>query len=358
LAFQHAANEQWFRRQCIDISRPVKPERAAMVTSQCPIQRIARASLADDIEFHVWLQYQFHCQWQALRAHCRQRGVLLFGDLPLYVSHDSVDVWLQPELFLLNPDGMASSVAGVPPDYFAPRGQRWGNPIYRWERHQETGFNWWIDRMRSQTRLFDIVRIDHFRGLEAYWEVPGDAPTAETGQWRPGPGSALLDALHANLPGLRLVAEDLGTITSAVDALRNQYQMPGIRVLQFAFDGHEDNPHAPHNVVPNMVLYTGTHDNDTSLGWFNGLDADARQHVRHVLSEYGDEFPLSLIRCAFASAADTVIVPLQDLLGLDSAARINTPGTTVGNWHWRLPANWPAAAISEILGDLIERYGR
>ena len=320
--------------------------------------RLAQTQLAEQIQFEVWLQYQFFQQWADLRRLCDDAGILIFGDMPLYVSHNSADVWLYPELFKLESDGTASSVAGVPPDYFSPSGQRWGNPIYDWDVHCETGFDWWIRRMQGQTKLYDIVRIDHFRGLESYWEVPGSAITAETGEWQTGPGNKLLNALTDSLPDLTIVAEDLGTITSAVDELRNQFALPGIRVLQFGFDGKPENPHAPENVAQNMVLYTGTHDNDTSIGWYHTLPDEQQTLVSEHLMAYEYDFPTSLIACAFANQADTVIVPMQDLLKLDTGARTNTPGTTTGNWRWRLPNEWPREDIVRTLRQLCDRYDR
>jgi 4-alpha-glucanotransferase len=318
----------------------------------------ARRDFAAEIKFEMWQQYHFFAQWRRVREFCNTAGVLLFGDMPLYVSHDSADVWQYPELFKLRDDGSADAVAGVPPDYFAPQGQRWGNPIFDWPSHQGSGFEWWIRRMRTQVELYDIVRIDHFRGLESYWEVPAEAETAETGNWRQGPGEDLLNALFDALPSLNLVAEDLGTITAEVDALRTQFGLPGIRVLQFGFDGSPDNPHAPHNVQQSMVLYTGTHDNDTSVGWCDGIGADERDRLSMFLNAYDAPFPRSFISAAFASQANTVVVPMQDLLGLDSSARTNTPGTTEGNWHWCLPSQWNADQLAEDLSELARRYHR
>ena len=318
----------------------------------------ARTQLADEIDRFSWQQFVFFGQWQAIRDECRQAGISLLGDVPIYVSHDSADVWQHQECFQLAADGSASVVAGVPPDYFSPTGQRWGNPLYDWHRLAATGYGWWIDSMATQARLFDIVRIDHFRGLESYWEIPGDAETAETGQWRKGPGAEFLSKLLQALPGLSLVAEDLGTITAEVDALRRGFDLPGIRVLQFGFDGVWDNPHNPENIEEHCVLYTGTHDNDTSAGWYAALPDWQRNIVDERLAKYPRPFPASLIECAFESRARTVIFPVQDLLGLGSECRVNTPGTMVGNWQWRLAREASLAEAAAMLAELKSVYRR
>ena len=293
--------------------------------------KVARDELAHEISYIMWQQFVFFEQWNQTKSFCNSRHVKLFGDVPLYVSHDSADVWQHPELFRLNADGTLAFVAGVPPDYFSSTGQRWGNPLYDWERMAEDEYAWWIRRMQTQSRLYDVVRIDHFRGLESYWEIPATAETGETGEWRKGPGAKLLDALSQAIPGLTMVAEDLGTITQEVDELRRTFAMPGIRVLQFGFDGVQDNPHFPGNIGPNMVLYTGTHDNDTSVGWYQQLPDWQKANVDENLEAYQRPFPDSLTACAFASKATTIIIPMQDLLGLGTECRINTPGTMGNN---------------------------
>lgn len=318
----------------------------------------ARTRLATDIDRFSWQQFVFFQQWSAIREACRNRGIGLLGDVPIYVSHDSADVWQHQALFQLADDGTANVVAGVPPDYFSPTGQRWGNPLYNWERLEASGFKWWIDRMATQAHLFDIVRIDHFRGLESYWEIPSDAATAEIGQWRKGPGAGLLATLTRALPALSLVAEDLGIITADVDALRRQFDLPGIRVLQFGFDGVWDNPHSPDNIEENCVLYTGTHDNDTSHGWYRSLPDWQREIVDQRLAKYPGPFPASLIACAFESPARTVIIPLQDLLSLGSECRTNTPGTMVDNWQWRLGPGDSLAEASAMIAGLGSSYAR
>jgi len=302
----------------------------------------------DEFRAIVFEQYLFELQWTALRSYANDRGVYLFGDLPFYVDRNSVEVWWDRGLFQLDADGAPLAVAGVPPDYFNADGQLWGNPLYDWEAMERSGFAWWLARLRGQLDRFDLVRIDHFRALESYWEVPADARTARTGRWRQGRGDALLGTLRRELGEIPLVAEDLGIITNEVRALRDRFELPGMVVLQFAFDGSADNPHLPHNHRPNAVVYTGTHDNDTTAGWYAGLDAAAHQAVHRFLGT-GETpaVPEVLIDAAYASNANLAIVPMQDLLGLDSSSRMNSPGTVVGNWSWRFrweqaPANLPA----------------
>jgi len=316
----------------------------------------ARERHREEIQFEVWQQFQFFSQWAGVQSHCREKGIDLFGDVPIYVSHDSVDTWQHQDVFLLNKDGTASAVAGVPPDYFSPQGQLWGNPLYDWDYLAAHDYDWWIDRMLAQAQLFDILRIDHFRGLESYWSVPAGAPTAETGEWKSGPGYEFLDKLCASLGEMRLVAEDLGTITREVDDLRRAFHLPGIRVLQFGFDGVPDNPHAPENIEENSVLCTGTHDNDTTMGWYQGLES-WQQQILHSKIDHFCSFPDSLIECAFASPAHTVIIPIMDLLKLGPEGRINTPGTTTGNWVWRM-SGLPGLETSNLLRELKQRYDR
>lgn len=297
-------------------------------------------TVKDEFRGIVLLQYLFDIQWSALKRYAHARGVHLFGDLPFYVDLNSVEVWWRRNLFRLDARGMPAVVAGVPPDYFSADGQRWGNPLYEWERMQEEEFRWWVARVIGQLRRFDLLRIDHFRALESYWEIPAAAATARDGQWRAGYGDALLDRLRQRLGDLPLVAEDLGMITDAVLALRDRFDLPGMVVLQFAFDGSPDNPHLPEHHVPRSVVYTGTHDNDTTVGWFEGLDAPTRLLVRERLGATTLDMPETLIEAAYASRANLAIVPMQDLLGLGAQARMNTPGTHEGNWKWRF--SWSA----------------
>lgn len=285
-----------------------------------------------EIAFEQWL---FDRQWQALRARARQHAIELVGDLPIYVDLDSADVWWHRHLFRVGAEGAAEAVAGVPPDYFSADGQLWGNPLYDWQAMRADGFRWWVSRVQVQLRRFDYLRIDHFRGLEAYWEVPAGARSAREGTWRPAPGAELLEALRAACGGLPFLAEDLGTITPEVHALRRRFGLPGMLVAQFAFDGSADNPYLPANQVEDAVIYSGTHDNDTLLGWYRDLPAAARDHVHRVLGCGEHDMPDALLRSVWRSPAEAAIFPLQDLLGLDSAARMNTPSTVTGNWTWR-----------------------
>lgn len=299
----------------------------------------------------AFAQYAFDRQWQRLREYARSNGILLFGDLPFYVDLDSVEVWWHRRLFRVDAEGRPAAVAGVPPDYFNAEGQRWGNPLYDWEAMRTDGFRWWVDRIRGQLQRFDLLRLDHFRALESYWEVPAEAPTARHGQWRPAPGAELLETLQRELGTVPLVAEDLGIITDAVRALRDRFGLPGMLVLQFAFDGAPHNPYLPANHVENAVVYTGTHDNDTTLGWYEKLDAGTRTRVDSALASTPGDMPGALIRAAYASPARLAVLPMQDLLGLPSTARMNVPGTTAGNWRWRF--SW-----QEVDAQLAERCHR
>ncbi len=298
----------------------------------------ARERFADGIRQCIFEQLLFDRQWQRLRQAARERGILLFGDLPIYVAHDSADVWTHREMFTVNAQGLCEEVAGVPPDYFSATGQRWGNPLYRWERHEAEGFNWWIARLRRQLQWMDLIRIDHFRGLEAYWAIPGESEDGIVGEWRPAPGDALLAALRERLGCLPLVAEDLGIITPEVTRLRERFGLPGMKILQFAFDGSPDNPYLPERHEEHSVVYTGTHDNDTTLGWWRSTDDATRERAMAILGCGPDDMPDALIRTALASRARLAVIPMQDLLALGSEARLNTPGTLDGNWRWRLDA--------------------
>lgn len=301
----------------------------------------AKLRLADRIAQVKFEQFVFFEQWMELRRYASQKGVKLFGDMPIFVASDSADVWASRECFDLTDTGYARVVAGVPPDYFSATGQRWGNPHYNWEYLKETGFRWWLNRFRSQLALYDWVRIDHFRGLEAYWEIPAESETAEHGRWVKAPGEALLETVFATLngSGLPLVAENLGIITPEVEASRNRFNIPGMLILQFAFDGGDDNPYLPHNHTENNVVYTGTHDNDTTLSWYENLTEPQRDRVcdylRHHCGYETIRMPESLVRCALASVAKLAIIPLQDVLELGRGHRMNTPGTLSGNWRWR-----------------------
>lgn len=315
------------------------------------------------------LQWQLDRQWQHLRRHAAAAGVSLFGDMPFYVAHDSADVWSHPQLFSLADGGALEQQSGVPPDYFSATGQLWGTPVYRWWRHQLTGFRWWLGRLSRQLQLFDLLRLDHFRALEAYWSVPGGDDTAMNGGWRPSPGTALLLALwlqqllrgHLRRGGrLPLVAEDLGVITPPVEALRDRFRLPGMKILQFAFDGNPENPYLPANIHGSAwVVYTGTHDNATAIGWWQALDAETRQRVEGQIGAPVTAPGWQLLELALATPAELAVVPLQDLLELDDQARFNTPGTLGRNWCWRLER--PLAALAGPLqgyGELARRHSR
>ena len=281
-------------------------------------------------------QYLFNQAWQNLRSEAQQRGILLYGDLPMFVVADSADVWSRPNEFRLDRHGQATHVAGVPPDAFTESGQCWDNPVFNWERMQANGFTWWRDRLAHECRRFDLLRWDHFRGLVATWEIPAlPGHTAADGQWCAVPGRALLEHLTAELGPLPLVAENLGIITPEVEALRHEFELPGMHVLQFAFDGHSDNPHLPRNHEEQGVAYTGTHDNDTSLGWFSSLNEENRQQVWDVLGGRYQTMPAALVHAALDSKCRLAMIPLQDLLRLGSEARMNTPGTAQGQWGWK-----------------------
>jgi 4-alpha-glucanotransferase len=294
-------------------------------------------------------QWRFDAQWRSVRAHAAARGICIFGDLPIYVAPDSVATWTMPWQFQLDVEGRATAVAGVPPDYFAADGQLWGNPLYDWNAQRLDGFSFWLRRLAQQSDRFDLLRIDHFRALEAYWAVPAGASTAREGAWRKAPGQELLEAVAAHLPQLELVAEDLGVITPEVTALRRSFGLPGMRVLQFGFDGDPANVHLPHEHEPDSIVYSGTHDNDTTEGWYASLQPSARDLVRRYLGRGDHEVVDALLRAAFASVGRTAILPVQDLLHLGSDARLNRPGTVSGNWSWRLD-------LSSLTGELAARY--
>jgi 4-alpha-glucanotransferase len=277
----------------------------------------------------------FACQWRELRQYANGRGILLFGDMPIYVHLESTDVWAHQHLFDLDERGQPVTVTGVPPDYFCAEGQLWGNPQYNWKTLVDTGFEWWLQRFDSAARQLDIVRIDHFRALEAYWEISAEATSAKDGRWVSAPGRALLQAVRERLPGLCLVAENLGIISPEVEQLRKEFSLPGMLILQFAFDGNPDNPYLSHRHAIEDVVYTGTHDNNTTLGWFESLDDTTRAGVYRYFDNPDERMPWMLIRQALVSPANTAIVPWQDFLCLDGRHRMNTPGTRVGNWCWR-----------------------
>jgi 4-alpha-glucanotransferase len=319
----------------------------------------ARKDLAEEIDFHYFTQLIFFEQWHDLRAYAQQHNVLLFGDLPIYVSHDSADVWANRELFLLDKKGEPEIVAGVPPDYFSETGQRWGNPQYNWPAMQAQDFTWWQERLNTQLHLFDVIRVDHFRGFQAYWEIRAEQETAIDGKWIEAPGEALLTTLQKNLHQLPLVAEDLGVITEQVTALREQFELPGMKILQFAFDGDPANAYLPHNHEFNSVVYTGTHDNDTTVSWFEQLNEPEQKLIYDYLGAQQDEaMPWPLIRACLASVSCLAMLPMQDVLALGKGHRMNTPGTTEGNWQWRFEWQQLPQHLAENLKTMCQRFDR
>lgn len=332
---------------------------------------LAKASekLSDEIEAQKFYQFLFFKQWFELKSYCNDRGIKLIGDIPIFVALDSADVWTNPEQFKLDPNGQPIVIAGVPPDYFSKSGQLWGNPLYNWERMLADGFKWWIKRVNDTLHTVDIVRIDHFRGFCACWEIPGGDKTAERGQWVEAPGRELFLAIREALGDLPIIAEDLGVITPDVEKLRDDFGFPGMRILQFGFSSDAKNCDLPHNYHRNVVVYTGTHDNDTAIGWFNSVagegstrDAEQIERERKFCLEYlnteGSEINWDFVRTVLASVANTAVVPLQDLLGLGSLARMNLPNTTSGNWSWRFRKGDLTDEVAGRLKKLTKLYGR
>ncbi len=324
----------------------------------------ARGQYEDDVRFWKYVQFQFFRQWNIVREAAHARGIRIMGDVPIYVACDSADVWGNRELFQLNEQGEPTFVAGVPPDYFSATGQRWGNPLYRWDRLAERNYDWWVKRFRGALQHCDVVRLDHFRGFEAYWEVPAEHETAVQGRWAPGPGAELFTVVEQALGRIPMILEDLGLITPEVERLRDQIGYPGMKVLQFAFGDdangppHGRNPYLPHNYSQNCVVYTGTHDNDTTSGWFNSLGQAEQHAARRYLGVDGQDIAWDLIRAALASVARTTIVPVQDLLNLGSEARMNQPGRPDANWGWRYRDDQLDEEAGARLAELTAVYGR
>jgi 4-alpha-glucanotransferase len=318
----------------------------------------ARGTHAGNVALHAFLHWTFFRQWAALRAHAASRGIAIMGDAPIFVAHDSADVWANPGLFQLGEDGRPTAVAGVPPDYFSDLGQLWGNPLYRWDALAADGYAWWVARVRALFTLVDRVRLDHFIGFTRCWAVPAGAPDARTGRFEPGPGAELFRALERELGRLPIVAEDLGVLTPEVETLRDTFAFPGMKVLQFAFAGGADNPFLPHHHLPNGVVYTGTHDNDTLVGWWASASEAERHQARRYLASPLRDPAWDLLRVAMASVSDTCIVPAQDLLDLGNEARMNFPGRPSGNWSWRLEPGALDDALAARLNLLTSIYGR
>lgn len=320
--------------------------------------KAAKKRLKGVIEGIKFEQYLFFRQWMELKAYANLRDVLIFGDIPIFVSYDSADVWANREIFKLDDGGAMTVVAGVPPDYFSATGQRWGNPHYDWQALVTTGFDWWLKRLETQLEQFDVLRIDHFRGFEAAWEIPADEPTAINGYWVRAPGRELLQAIQDRFGSIPLVAEDLGIITPEVEALRDEFDLPGMKILQFAFGSGPDNPYLPDHHVTNSIVYTGTHDNDTTAGWAEKINDHERHHVTEYLGFPSVSLNCALIQTAMRSVANVAIIPMQDLLELGSEHRMNTPGTVEGNWRWRFQWDQVTAERAQTLAHWIELYDR
>jgi 4-alpha-glucanotransferase len=332
---------------------------AALAWREPAALRRLREEAAPEIGFWCFVQWQFTHQWQRLRSHAHRQGVRIVGDAPIFVAHHSADVWANTAQYLLDRQGEPTVVAGVPPDYFSVTGQRWGNPLYHWNAMRSDGYAWWRQRLSQLMGNFDAIRLDHFRGFEGYWEVPAHEEHAINGQWRPGPGSDFFDAIGAALGPLPIIAEDLGVITPAVTALRVACGFPGMRVLQFAFADTPDNPYLPHNYEPRTVAYTGTHDNDTTVGWWRQLEAPERQAVRRYLGPQADhELHWAMIRALSQSVANTVVYPFQDLLGLDGGHRMNIPGCPQACWEWRFEWQQVGDAPAAQLAAITQAHGR
>jgi len=310
-----------------------------------------RQENAQAIQSQSFRQFLFFQQWEALHKYASQKGIKIIGDVPIFVAYDSADAWSHPELFFINEKGLPTKVAGVPPDYFSATGQLWGNPLYRWSVHKETGYSWWIKRMRSALQLFDIIRLDHFRGFAAYWEVRYGQPTAEFGRWVKGPAANFFDAIKKDLGDLPIIAEDLGVITPDMLALRDKYKLPGMKVFQFAFLSDPTEPFLPHNFSSNFVAYTGTHDNDTTLGWYESAPEKERDFCRRYLARSGKDISWDVIRAVWGSVAILALAPMQDLLSLGSEARMNFPSRASGNWSWRM---MPSSLTPELVARVKE----
>jgi 4-alpha-glucanotransferase len=298
---------------------------------------VKKSDLGDEVDAHAWYQFQFFQQWLALKKYANSRGISIVGDIPIFVAMDSADVWMHPSLFQMNKRLKPLGVAGVPPDYFAADGQLWGNPLYDWPKHQAAHYAWWLARLRASFELYDVVRVDHFRGFDEYCQIPPNAPNARAYKWLPGPGLSLFKAFKTDYPEAKLIAEDLGVITDSVRALVEATGAPGMKILQFGFEGATE--YLPHKTIPNSVLYPGTHDNDTAWGWFRKLSPNVQHFFREYLKVSGDDIAWDMIRAGYASESRLFIVPMQDLLNLGTEARTNTPGIAIGNWQWRFTSD-------------------
>ena len=318
-----------------------------------------KAELANEIEYHNFIQFLFFTQWNNVKKYANDNGIKIIGDIPIFVAVDSSDAWANPEIFLFDPELKPVKVAGVPPDYFSATGQLWGNPLYDWDKLKELNYKWWVDRVKANLSTCDIIRIDHFRGFDEYWAVPYGDKTAENGTWCPGPRTDLFNTIKNELGELPIIAEDLGTMTQGVIDLREATGFPGMKILGFAFDSKEENDYLPHTYTKNCVVYTGTHDNDTLIGWFTKANEDDKQFARNYLNSRSDnEIHWDAIRGAWSSVASMAIAPIQDFLGLGSEARINTPGVAAGNWQWRLKDGVLTDELAERIAKLTKVYSR
>lgn len=331
---------------------------ADLVRREPQALREVQQSHADEVSFWKFCQWCFARQWSRLKLYANENGVRIIGDVPIFVAYQSADVWSHQDLFDLDEKGRPTFVAGVPPDYFSETGQLWGNPLYRWEAHEKTGYAWWIARLRHALKLADLVRIDHFRGFAAYWQIPADALNAIGGKWVEGPGGKLFEAFQKTFPHLPIIAEDLGMITPDVLELRDQYQLPGMRVLQFAFGEGDANHFLPHHYIPNTVAYTGTHDNDTSVGWWNAAPPHVKDFASRYLGSDGQAIQWDMMRALSGSVANIVIFPMQDVLGLGSEHRMNYPGQPTGNWEWRFRWEQLSPEITRALAEMSALHNR
>jgi 4-alpha-glucanotransferase len=320
-------------------------------------QALREARQSEAVLRHAFRQFLFFRQWNDLRAYAHSKGLKIVGDAPIFVAYDSADVWAHPDLFYLDENGLPTLVAGVPPDYFSPTGQLWGNPLYRWEVHAQSGYAWWLNRLHAVLKQVDVLRLDHFRGFAAYWAVPYGNPTAEEGEWRPGPAKHFFAAIRDALGELPIIAEDLGLITPDVVDMRDSFELPGMRIFQFGFVSPQD-PFLPHNYVRNCVAYTGTHDNDTVLGWYKTAPRKEQEYARKYLGATARNLPWAMIRALWASVADTVVTPMQDLLELGPEARMNFPGKPAGNWGWRVGEEQLSAGLAAKLREFNQLYNR
>ncbi len=320
-----------------------------------------REKLNDDIQFHKFVQFIFIKQWKELKNYANGKGIKIIGDMPIFIAYDSSDLWANKELFTVDEEGKLTFIAGVPPDYFSATGQLWGNPLYKWDKMQKDEFLWWRKRFSSLLELVDIIRIDHFRGFEAYWRIEGDAKTAEKGKWVKAPGKELFSTIKKYLGDLPILAEDLGVITKEVEELRDEFDFPGMKILQFAFGEDMEKKFLPHNFIPNCVVYTGTHDNDTTRAYFEKekeKEGNIYEHVKKYLNYKGDDILSELIRVAYSSVANMVVIPMQDVLNLGTEARMNFPSTTGGNWSWRFTEDQLSDEIAEKYKNLADLYER